>query len=161
VLLVASCHHGPEPFATRGAYVAPKSGVRVLLYAKGTVPPHQDLANDAATIAVVCPTTKVGRPFRFEVAPGRASPRNVVVTTSATITEPWSATSREAALSRAFADAGYAPPDAAELAEIADAVDGIALGPKATRIAGQTMALTVESVEFEATAPPTLASCSP
>ena len=161
-LIVASCHRGPEPFATKATYLAAKSGVRVIAYAKGAVPPQRDTTSDAPALAIVCPTGKVGRPFRIDVPPGDVSPRNVTVSDSGkTTTMSWMPGFREGSLTRALTEAGYGPPDAAELAEIADDVDAVALGPKSTRIAGQTHALTVAPVDFETNAPPTIASCSP
>jgi len=123
---------------------------------------HQDLATNVPAVAVVCPMKKVGHPFRLEVAPTNAATRTVEVTDGKTTTSmSWATSFREGSLAHALDAAGYGTPDAAELAELADAVDSVALGPKGTRIAGQTRTLTVEPVDFEAKAPPTLASCSP
>ena len=149
-------------FATKATYVAPKSGVRVIAYAKGAVLRHQDSTSDAPALAIVCPTGKAGRPFEIDVPPGNVSSRNVTVKDSGkTTTMSWMPGFREGSLTRALTEAGYGAADATELAEIADDVDAVALGPKITRIAGQTHALTVASVEFETDAPPTIASCSP
>jgi hypothetical protein len=162
LLLVASCKSGPERFATTATYTAPRSAVRVVVYAKGAVPAHQDLATNAAAEVVVCPTSKVGHAVRLAIAPMNAKPRTVAVTDgSATTSMSWEPTYREGSLTRALAAAGFPPPDPTELAELADAIDSVALGPKGTRIAGQTRTLVVAPVDFEAHAPPTIASCTP
>ncbi|HEY1958179.1 MAG TPA: hypothetical protein VGH28_21315 [Polyangiaceae bacterium] len=145
MLLLASCHRGPEPFATRATYDAPKSGVRAIVYAKGNVQPGHDLADGSSAVVILCPTTKAGRPFRMDVTPENTAPREPTVTK----------------LTRELDGAAYPMPDPTEIAELADCIDGVAVGPKGTRIAGQTHRLMVASVDFVARAEPTLASCAP
>ena len=145
MLFVASCHRGPEPFTIEATYDAPKSGVRAIVWSSGTVPPGHDVGDGAPVTAILCPKTKAGRPVGVDVPPPNAKNRPATVTS----------------LTRALDGAGYPLPDATELAELADAVDAIALGPKSTRIAGQTHQLDVASVKFEAHQAPTIESCAP
>lgn len=160
-MLVASCKSGPEHFSIEATYVAARTGARVLVYATGEAPTRSALATTASAVAVVCPTTKVGRPVELEVAPPNASPRTVKLTgLAAPATLSWAAPEREASLSRVFSSAGYGTPDVAELAELPDAINSVARGPNGVRIAGQTRVLVVEPVDFEARHSPTLASCS-
>ena len=162
MLFVASCKRGPEHFATTATYLAPRSGVRVVAFASGEVPPNQDLATNATAIAVVCPAKKVGHAIHLQVAGMNTHPRTVRVTDGAKTTSmSWEAGQRELSLANAFEDAGLGVPDSAELSELADAIESVALGPKGTRIAGQTRTLTVAPVDFEAHGPPTIASCPP
>lgn len=162
VASAAGCKHHPEAFATTAIYDAPKSGIRVIAYAKGAVQPNEDLANDASAVAVLCPAAKKGHPLRLDVPPTNVAPRNVSVSGIAgTAPMPWTTGYREVTLASILVAAGYPPPDPAELAEIAESIDAVAFGPKGTKIAGQTHTLVVASVDFEATSAPTIASCSP
>jgi hypothetical protein len=163
LLLCASCKARPERFATEATYDAPRSGLRVVAFAKGAVPPGRDMATGVAVVAVVCPAaTHAGRPIRLDVAPDTAEPRTVSVTDRAAKTSlPWVPGRRDVSLTQALDAAGYGTPDAEEVAELADALDSVALGPKGVRIAGQTRTLLVAKVDFTAHARPTLASCAP
>ena len=145
MLIVASCHRGAEPFSIEATYDAPKSGVRAIVWSTGTVAAGRDLAEGVPATAILCPKTKAGHPIGIDVKPPNDPRREPTVSV----------------LTKALDGAGYALPDPTELAELADTIDAVPLGPKGTRIAGQTHQLVVASVSFEAHAAPTIESCAP
>ena len=162
MLFVASCKRGPEHFSTTAIYDAPRSGFRVIVHSSGAVAPNQDLATSTSSVAIVCPTKKVGHPVQLDLSPTNATPRTVSVNDEGkTATLGWDPATRETTMARVLQDAAYPTPDARELAEVGDTIDGVALGPKGTRIAGQTHELVVTSVVFQSKDVPTVSSCSP
>ena len=137
-LCVASCHRAPTAFSTRAAYVAKRSGARFVVYASGSAP-NDELPHAAPATIIICPTTKDGHAFRLETK----------------TTDP-----TNAALLSKLEGEHYPPSDLAEINEVADAIEGVAHGPKHTRIAGQTDQLVVESVDFRTPMSASMDDCS-
>ena len=153
-LSITSCHRGPEPFSTRAVYRANRSRARFAVFAIGSMRNDKSsLMIPVTTHVIACSTTKGGTPFRFDVLEDQtvATPQG---------TASWKPADRIGVLTHMLEAAHFSPPDAAELTELAEAIDGVATGPASTRIAGQMHQLVVDSVDFHTALAPTLDDCS-
>lgn len=149
VLALVACR-GDRPWTTIATYDAPKSGFRLVVDASGVVPSGEDVMPvGVPTVAVVCPKS-AGHALRVDVGGSRAT----VTDGASSSSIKWTVTELE----REIGLAGYTT-DHAEIEEAIASIDGVSLGPKGTRMPGQTHHLDVVKVDFTAHAPISVKIC--
>jgi hypothetical protein len=150
-----------RPFTTLAVYDAPKSDLRLMVWATGIGPGRSGGYKPMATIpttAIFCPLSNIAHAVRIDVPPW-APARKAVVTDGATSTSvAWDLGARVESLTGVLRAAGYLP-ERAELLEVLAAIDGVAWGQNATLLADQTE-LVVVNVDFSAHGPIDVASCA-
>jgi hypothetical protein len=147
-LVVAGGCQTDHAFETVAVYEAPRSACAIRIQASGVVPAGHDVTSEARGTLVLGPQRSAERGGRpVAILPIALREGRVEVTSSHG--EQGNAASRDHGfLSRLVAEAGCWPA-AAEVEELATAIEGVLRGPKTTLMEGQSRALRVVSTTFD------------
>ena len=146
VMLALSACAGDRPFHTIATYQAPRSHCSIRVEARGEVRSGADLAERADGLLTVQASAP---PPGMDAHPATISVslRGGRTYLGETPIDDVGA-ARTSAVSTMMSEAGCSP-DPGETGEAVEAAEGVLLGPKATRMAGQTALLKVISTTFD------------
>lgn len=118
----------------------------MLVFSQGTVTRGEDLA-DAPGHVVLCPTSG-GRAVMLDFPAVTSMVASYEIEGAGKGTMTWDEKHSRSELDRVLHDAGYSM-SMPEIEETIGAIGGVMMGPKGTKMRGQTHVLTVKTIDFD------------